>query len=79
MTQTHLGYLWRQNQALLGDALERRLGDVRADLVDGAAFVLARVLLVAVQDVEDDDAEVVERAEAVATRQLLAVAVPLHL
>ena len=57
--------------------LKGGLGDVLSHLVDGAALVDTTVLLVAVKDVEDDDAEVVEGAEAVAAGQFLVVVVPL--
>lgn len=77
--KTHLRQLRLQNKVGLGRTLEGGLGDVTAILVGSAALVHTRVLLVAVQNVEDDDSEVVERAVPVTVWQLLVVVVPFHL
>lgn len=72
-----LGQLRVEDEAGLGQALEGGPGAVLAHLVDGPALVDAAILLVTVEDVQDDDAKVVEGAESVARRQFGAVAVPL--
>ena len=72
----HLG---RQDQARLLAAGDATAGRVGAELVGGPALVCARVLAVAVEDVEDDDAKVVEGSEPVASGQWLAVLEPLNL
>ncbi len=72
----HLG---RQNKARLGTAGDWSLGGVGAKLVGGPALVWARILAIAVQDVEDDDAEVVEGAEAMTSWKGFPVLEPFHL
>ncbi len=72
----HLGC---KNKARLGTAGDGTLGGVGAKLVGGPALVRARVLAIAVEDVEDDDAEVVEGAEAMTSRKRFPVLEPFHL
>ena len=72
----HLG---GQNETRLGTAGDRTVGGVRGQLVGGSALVRSGVLGVAVEDVEDDDAEVVEGPESVTGGQGLAVLEPLNL
>lgn len=75
----YLGQLALQNKAGFAGTLERSLGRVLADLVDSATLILARVLLVAVENVEDDNAKVVECTVAVAMWQFLTVEIPFNL
>ena len=56
---------------------ESSASGILAHSIDGAALVDSAVLFVAIQDVKDDDAEVVESAESVSGGQFDAIQVPL--